>query len=280
MTKPGGSKSRKLLQFSIGEIRLRLYIREKLLDAPFGLFCTFRPVTPAVPASDFFLDVLEEDRFTPPADPDFDLATARVDGNGNTITIRAPFFESVLNFATKSGTCRQSPRSPGYRACVQVILATLAAPRGTIFLHGAGLADGGAGYLFCGPSGAGKSTVAELSGRPVLNDELCAVRVRLPGGPAVAGTPLGLCATAGELPLRKIFWLEQSPEDAVEQLHPSAALALILAQTVSGANDPAHINLLFQLVAELVERVPVYRLRFTRSRKFLRWLDGTPGNNE
>ncbi len=287
--------------FTIGGIRLGLSLREELLDPPFILYAHDQTDPQLSLPPDFHLTVLEDG--PPPGPPppaamwhrlpaDGELPTEHGQDaratitllSGDEIRIDSPRFAGRLDLARGWGEFHQGRDTRDYRVALQVILSHLMVPRGGLLIHGAGLAQppegaegpgggpgaGAAGRLFVGPSGSGKSTVAALSEWPVLSDELCAVDVRHPGGPVLSGTPLGLCTTTAGFPLRGICLLEQSPRDELEPVAPASALPLLLAQTVGGAGEPGQCARVFERAADLVERVPVGRLRFTRSREFVR----------
>jgi hypothetical protein len=174
-----------------------------------------------------------------------------------------------LSPAAGAGRATIAPGTRYHRVLLQLALAEWLAPRGGLLLHGCGLAAGGRGWLFVGPSGAGKSTVAELAGWPVLSDETCVVRLAPDGGVTLAGTPIGISAAAGPVPLAGILWLEQSPLDELEPLPPAQALARLMTQAVAAGRRGKDLGPLMETAAAVLDRIPMRTLRFTRSRRFV-----------
>lgn len=120
--------------------------------------------------------------------------------------------------------------------------------------------------LFSGPSGAGKSTQADLwhrhLGAKILNGDRCVLRRTeegfFGGGSLWSGTS-GIhhpeCA-----PIAGIFLVEQSRENSVELLK-SGAFFPLFSQTTVHSWDSAFMEAVTGLYADLLQAVPVYRLR-------------------
>ncbi|MBP7866927.1 MAG: hypothetical protein KA419_13370 [Acidobacteria bacterium] len=261
-------------RLSLSGARLDLRLPPASLDPSFARF-KLHPSDPSTNGAVFTVAV-EEDLSPPPAASALTgCPLTLLDGNPGVIAFDSPVFRGRLDLPGRRGAFHQTPGSRAYRAGLQILLSHLLESRSRILVHGAGLVDGETAWLFAGPSGAGKSTVAELAGRPLLNDELCCVGIDGESTPTLSGTPFGRCDLTGTFPLAGICWLEKSATDECEALPPAQALRLLLSQTVAGAGDPDHLSRLFRHTADLVRRSPVYRLRFTRSRQFMDVMDAT-----
>ena len=141
---------------------------------------------------------------------------------------------------------------------------------GGALLHAAVAVRDGLGWVFAGRSGAGKSTLAGLchaEGYRILNDDRALVFPR--GGEwRVAGTPWhgsGRFAEAAEVPLGGLFFLNQSPENRLEEMEPAASrLALLDVAAVPWFEDAWAQGTLDGL-DRLVREVELQRFHFTRT---------------
>jgi hypothetical protein len=141
-----------------------------------------------------------------------------------------------------------------------------------LLLHAASLSREGQGYLFCGPSGSGKTTVARLSpDAELLSDEISCVRLDA-GGAWCHGTPFaGDLARAGDnvrRPLRAVHFLERSRRHERVALTPRDALVRLLPNVLFFARDADLVAQVLAIAADLVDRVPCFRLGFCRDPGF------------
>lgn len=139
---------------------------------------------------------------------------------------------------------------------------------GAMLLHSSVVMQEGKCVLFSGPSGAGKSTQAQLwkdrLGSSIINGDRCLIR-QLDGAFWGGGSPW--CGTSGirrkEMsPIAGIFLVCQAPENAVRRLGPDAFLPM-LTQTTVNSWDRDFMNKVTGMIADLMIRVPVYRLECT-----------------
>jgi hypothetical protein len=126
--------------------------------------------------------------------------------------------------------------------------------------HAAVLLDGERGFLCCGPSGAGKSTLARLAGHRRGSDELGAVR-RIDGAWTVCTLPFWK-ARAGAARLDGIFLLRHAPGNERWRLHSAAAVPALGRHLLWPVDVPEAAQRTVDLLADLVERVPVWDLGF------------------
>jgi hypothetical protein len=135
---------------------------------------------------------------------------------------------------------------------------------GGLPLHAAGVVMDRAGVAFFGPSGAGKTTVAATSPFPVLSDELVAV---VPGSPfaLVRSGFWGESGPAGHqagAPLAALVDLAKGSSFSLARLSPVEAARRIVASVPVPLAPPLWARAL-AVVADLVQRVPVYRMEWT-----------------
>lgn len=132
-------------------------------------------------------------------------------------------------------------------------------------LHSSVVQINGKSVLFSGPSCAGKSTQAELwrkhLGADILNGDRCVI-MKKPGGFYGGGSLW--CGTSGiyrqeQAPIAGIFLVNKAPKNHVVQLGFEAFTPLF-SQTIVNSWDPDFMAKISALYAELLSRVPVYRL--------------------
>lgn len=150
---------------------------------------------------------------------------------------------------------------------LRFVVATRLPAAGGLLLHAAaGLGAGGA-VAFAGPSGEGKSTVARMIRREaLLGDDTVAVR-RDGREWVVYSTPFVNCESnlgaAWRAPLWRLFVLQKSGCDRTVTLSKVQRVAAVMQNVVTGLAGSEQRALL-DLVTQLVEQVPVWRLERTR----------------
>ena len=134
-----------------------------------------------------------------------------------------------------------------------------------VLLHSSIVLYQGKGLLFCGASGAGKSTQAELwnrhLGAKIINGDRTVIR-KMPegfwgGGSMWSGT--SRIYHPDQAPIAGIFLVEHGAENRVEPLG-FEAFKTLLTQTIVNSWDPDFMERATQLLAELMDSVPIYRL--------------------
>lgn len=138
----------------------------------------------------------------------------------------------------------------------------------TMLFHSSVTVRDGKAHMFLGHSGTGKSTHSQqwLTAFPdawLLNDDNPVVRllddgsVRVYGSPWSGKTP---CYKNESAPVAALVQLAQAPENKIERLRMSQAYPYILA-SVSGLKIlPPMMDAIYESIAALLERCPVYKL--------------------
>ncbi|MBI4436781.1 MAG: hypothetical protein HY590_05180 [Candidatus Omnitrophica bacterium] len=137
-----------------------------------------------------------------------------------------------------------------------------------LFVHAAGIRDGGKGFLFVGPQGAGKSTMARLFGQEknalVLGDEYIGV-CREKKGIRIYGTPLASsfpsCSPKGTS-LSAILFLTHGKKNRLRRLTPKKSLEQFLPEmhVTPWLREGLFFSAEFSL--DLCTQIPTYELAF------------------
>jgi MoaA/NifB/PqqE/SkfB family radical SAM enzyme len=153
----------------------------------------------------------------------------------------------------------------------QVWLAQALLPRKAFYLHSCGLIVDGNGLLFIGHSRAGKSTIAKLFGdqAELLCDDRNIVRYWPKQGWRLYGT-----WSHGELsavspssaPLKAVFFLDKSPENALIRLHDQVEIKKRLIPCLPRPFvDVKWWEGIWPLISKLSDKIPAFVIRFDKS---------------
>lgn len=157
--------------------------------------------------------------------------------------------------------------------CLHLIgVETLLLRHSAFLLHSSVVILEGKAILFSGPSGAGKSTQARLweehLGAEIINGDRCIIRKQEDiftgsGSPWSGTSGIYLSQTA---PIAGIFLVHQAEENSVQQLG-RAAFAPLFSQTLVNSWDPSFMEQITALLADLMSRIPIYRLNCRADRE-------------
>ena len=188
-------------------------------------------------------------------------------------------------FAAREGDTTELRLSEGYRDTLsaRVILESaglfdLLADFGMLILHSAySVTQEGEGVLFSGPSGAGKSTQAELwrqyAGAQVINGDRALVRPcdGTVHGILYSGTS-GICRNVSA-PLRAIVLPVQAAENRLYTLRSQEIFARLLNQCAYYPWAADSASQMTELVAQLMNTVPVYCMECRKDESAVRALE-------
>lgn len=206
---------------------------------------------------------------------EFDLIPARaasdddvrVRRNGAEWVLERGDFRARWDPRTGRGIVRQNANPYALDSVLRILHSLILAERGGFLLHAAsGICEGSA-FLFSGVSGAGKTTMTRLAPADVtlLTDEISYIQ---PGaeGYAAFGTPFaGELARPGEnctAALGALFFLEQGPENKVEEMSSAEAVRRLMRNILFFAEDHGLVENLLATACDFVNRVPIRRLTF------------------
>jgi hypothetical protein len=134
-------------------------------------------------------------------------------------------------------------------------------------MHGSAQVVDGRAIICTGPSGRGKSTISRLfdrCGMPVLTDERPLLRLNQ-GRFTVYGSPWpssgGFVLNRSE-PLRKIYFIEHGPDNAIEAITRREAVLRLLDVAMVPWMDTAFFDPVIQTLEALIAAVPYAVLRF------------------
>jgi hypothetical protein len=232
-------------------------------------------------SDDKFLDLLRQ-RYSgflssspPQFQLEFDLIPARVASDddvrvrrdGEDWQLERGDFRARWNPHTGRGIVRQNANPYALDSVLRILHSLILAERGGFLLHAAsGICEGSA-FLFSGVSGAGKTTMTRLAPADVtlLTDEISYVRSGAEGYSAF-GTPFaGELARAGEnctAAIGALFFLEQGPENKIEEVSSVEAVRRLMRNILFFAEDHGLVEKLLATACDFVDRVPIRRLTF------------------
>jgi hypothetical protein len=201
---------------------------------------------------------------------DDDVSVRREDnneGNKKDWLIERGDFCARWNPRTGQGRVRQNSNPYSLDSVLRILHSLILAERGGFLLHAASAICGGRAYLFSGVSGAGKTTMTRLAPADItlLTDEISYLRPSADGY-AAFGTPFaGELARAGEnctAPVSALFFLEQGPENRVDELTSAEAVRRLMRNILFFAEDHRLVEKLLATACDFVARVPIRRLTF------------------
>ncbi len=243
-----------------------------------------------------FLDLLRRryDGFLSSSRPQFELefdltstelasdGDVRVGREGGEWLLQRGDFQARWDPRSGRGSVRQDANPYSLDSVLRIVHSLILAERGGFLLHSASAICDGRAYLFSGVSGAGKTTMTRLAPADItlLTDEISYVRpsndrpndVRpsndRPSGHGyhAFGTPFsGELAKAGQNcadPVAALFFLEQGPENRVDELPSADAVRRLMRNILFFAEDKGLVDKLFATACDFVARVPIRRLTF------------------
>ncbi len=198
----------------------------------------------------------------PPSDDD-----VRVYRDGDQWLVERGDFRARWDPRTGRGRVRQNANPYSLDSVLRIVHSLILAERGGFLLHSASAICDGRAYLFSGVSGAGKTTMTRLAPPDItlLTDEMSYLRPNRDGYSAF-GTPFaGELARAGEncsAPVSALFFLEQGPENRIEELPSPEAVRRLMRNILFFAEDQGLVTKLFATACDFVARVPIRRLTF------------------
>ena len=168
---------------------------------------------------------------------------------------------------TGRGSVRQNANPYSLDSVLRILHSLILAERGGFLLHAASAICDGRAFLFSGVSGAGKTTMTRLAPPDItlLTDEISYLRPNADGYSAF-GTPFaGELARAGEnctAPVSALFFLEQGPENRIEEVSSAETVRQLMRNILFFAEDRGLVEKLLATACDFVARVPVRRLTF------------------
>jgi len=228
-----------------------------------------------------FLDLVSQryDGFLSSSHPQFELEfdltstgpvsddDVRVRREGDAWLIKRGDFQARWDPRTGHGNVRQNANPYSLDSVLRILHSLILAQRGGFLLHAASAICDGRAYLFSGVSGAGKTTMTRLAPPDItlLTDEISYLRPNAESYSAF-GTPFaGELAKAGEncsAPVSALFFLEQGPENRIDELPSAEAVRRLMRNILFFAEDRALVEKLFTTACNFVSRVPIRRLTF------------------
>ena len=157
--------------------------------------------------------------------------------------------------------------------CKDILLQNLTLPFFTALfaqyqaalVHAAAIEVDGDAWVFAGPSGSGKSHWTrqwQERGVTVLDEDRVALR-QVDGQVWAFGTPWHaeprLCSPQGA-PVKRIFFLQQAEPDAVQEIRPAAATALLVRSSQLPVYDPEGTQAVLDVVGQAAAQAQPFLL--------------------
>jgi hypothetical protein len=218
------------------------------------------------PRAPFRIDLVPAPPWTsedPALFPQWEPAVQRWEGERLECSHRS-FTAEIDPFGARARLHRREERAYPLEAVIRTAMMARLPLLGGLPFHAAGVVVDGRGVVFFGPSGAGKTTVASTSPFPILSDELVAVAPGRPfdlvrSGFWGEGAPGRSTENA---PLALLVDLAKGPTLRLTRLRPAEAAGRVLGSVPVPLAPPLWFPAL-AVVADLVQRVPVYRMEWT-----------------
>jgi hypothetical protein len=147
--------------------------------------------------------------------------------------------------------------------------------QGGVLLHSAGLVFNGQAYIFVGRSGAGKTTLARKAyagGARVLSDDINVLLPNCSGFRALSvpftgefGRTMEYLQDQTSYPISSVALLSQGENLRVNPACKSEATSRLLTGSPFVNTDQEETEDLFDVLEELVERVPIFRITCNKS---------------
>lgn len=192
------------------------------------------------------------------------------------ITAEEILAQSRLAVPEQDGTATRDFQKTGvkypFSYLVQDRIFRLLLKEDVLYMHASALRFRGKAYVFAAPSGTGKSTHTGLWREEfkddvvMINDDKIFMRLT-DDGVIVYGTPwMGKHAIGQNIsaPLGGICFLAQDKENTIRRLRPQEAFYHFYHQLYMG-DHPDDQERVFSLAGRLMERVPIWFLRCTKS---------------
>jgi hypothetical protein len=228
-----------------------------------------------------FLDLLQQryEGFLSSSPPEFELefdlsspglpsdADVHVRRSGEEWIMERGDFHARWDPRTGRGSVRQNSNPYSLDSVLRILHSLILAERGGFLLHAASAICEGRAFLFSGVSGAGKTTMTRLAPADVtlLTDEVSYLRPSADGYSAF-GTPFaGELARPGEnctAPVAALFFLEQGPQNRIDELSSPEAVQRLMRNILFFAEDPGLVERLLATACDFVSRIPIRRLTF------------------
>jgi hypothetical protein len=254
------------VRFSAGGIRFSVGPDAALLPAERGAIGRLDPDEPEGSQDAVRIELVEAPPWTSgdaALFPQWEPAVQRWEG-GRLLCSHRSFTAEIDPFSGSARLHRREERAYPLETVIRTAMMARLPIAGGLPFHAAGVVAHGQGLLFFGPSGAGKTTLAATSPFPVLSDELVAVRPGRPFDLVRSGFwgegPAG--ARPDPAPLALLVDLARGPALRLTSLSPAEAAGRLLA-SVPVPHSPLLWSRALAVVAELVARVPVWRMEWT-----------------
>lgn len=223
--------------------------------------------------------IIQEDKHREHVKKEYDCIEGSTHKYGGTIVVKEKksYKKISIDLKTKKAIVRLPKMSfhPNLVCSfIEKAIVLLTLKKKTIFLHASAFIKDGKAHIFCGKAGAGKSTVRQLASEyHHLSDDTTIIKKeknRYYVYPSPFDKRSGNVSQR-RMPLGKIFFLKQDSQTRLRSLSPDVLVYKLLhSNLLSHAGYKKYKDLFCRFNLNLVKKIPIYQLRFTKSREFLR----------
>ncbi|MBN1483583.1 MAG: hypothetical protein JXA37_02580 [Chloroflexia bacterium] len=185
---------------------------------------------------------------------------------------RAAVWQRQLRWVPQEGRAHlrvrpdQTTDNPLQNLTLPFFAALFARHRG-VLVHAAAIEVGGKAWVFAGPSGSGKSHWTRqwlARGSTILHEDRIVLR-ELDGQIWAFGTPWHLEPRLNSprgAPLERLFFLQETTPDAIQQVGPTAATTLLLRSSILPIYDPEGTQAVLDVAGQAALQARTFRLGY------------------